>query len=1214
MRFTFGQPARLALAALLLVACDGDRPAVDPSLTDGCVGCEGDARIEVPDDGVAPDARPPGDAGPLDAAPDALPDAAPDAEADAEPDAAPLPCDLDAAVDPGPSTLEHMVIRHELPVGGPPMGGELLALDLDGDPEQAVDPLVIRGGRLTAPGRWQTPVLGLRVVDGAVDLDGDGRREVIAHGLDQLYVFDGLTGETLWSLPPQPLGEGRPPFSSVGRVLLADVDGDERPELYVTDAGCGGEGTGDGLVLTFAEGAAQGRILSVISGPRRGGRCATWHTLADFDGDGLPELLISDADGLLLFDPRTGQRLHCGPIPEPPLSAALPHQVAPLLAGAERPEVVVFVDRRVLVLSLHDDGGCGGTPGLRPRWSVDTGGDVSAAGSALLDLDGDGTLDVVTSTFADGQWRVLGYSGVDGSPLAWLEDARALGPVDRGDAGPALLVRRGDAEPRPARFGRVELLAVTPRAPFPLTSVWAVDAAAPLTASLMQADRTRELTRPVALPVAGDVVIPLLRAQAAGNGPATRLELGPGGRADALSGDPGVAAWAPEDAPARMVLAWPDGRLMLYDAAALGEPRALAAAPTGEAAAVTAWDGVRRVAVTLTAAGTLGALDLDRPDALYRWQRAQGPRAVRAPVVVSRGARPDAVVVAAPRDGAATWDAVDVATGELAWRHRLDPVPWLSVGQPAVVPGAAGEADLVLRYDFLMDPAAHGPGAGCPADVTNTADLFAPDPACPASVVILRVVTALDGDTGACRWRTVLRPSTACFGPGNQTVSVADGDGDGVPEVWVTESDGLVRLTAATGAIEEAIRIPRTGGGARGGGWIRETGQDPPLLRVGGNGPIEALAANLEPRWLAAAPEGLRDQAWTSRDVLVVGDEVWLAPGRSRAIHRYAVGAEGPEAELRGTIGLLDGEVVADELGLAGVGAPIAAPDLFGAGEPGVLVHADDGHLYALAEDGALRWARAFGATVGAPVLDDVDGDGATELVLPVGDGRVLVGDEPGPPAPPAAWDLPCPPFPSCPADDIDVTSSTTELCAAWIGVMGAGGYQVRVLAPNDAVIVGWTDVGRANQARLPADLLPGLVYRVEVRALDAGGQPSAGTPTDGVRVSNGEAPRVEVTVDRPQLRRGEPPITITVRASDDDLLAGWTLIARTADGILVRRLAVAELAHREFETTRRWDGTDLEKRPLPPGDYEIVATFFDRARNVGGGLATLTICGDACP
>jgi hypothetical protein len=253
-------------------------------------------------------------------------------------------------------------------------------------------------------------------------------------------------------------------------------------------------------------------------------------------------------------------------------------------------------------------------------------------------------------------------------------------------------------------------------------------------------------------------------------------------------------------------------------------------------------------------------------------------------------------------------------------------------------------------------------------------------------------------------------------------------------------------------------------------------------------------------------------------------------------------------------------------------------------------------------------------------MVDQLDGVGLREMVVPADDGRILVYGEPGPPPPPRAWDLDCPAVATCDPDaDIDASADTTRFCGEWTALAEVDGYEARVMGPNGAVIRQWTRVETGSTVTFNGlRLLPGVRYALEVRTLAmAAGRATHSTSavSDGVLIIDDGAPRVVVEVAPSALVPGEQPAQITVRAFDDDRLAGWHLdvIDAASDGLVVR-LASAALNQPLFEDIFFWDTTDRDKRPLRPGQYRVRAEFTDRAGNLGAGEALLTLCDGPCP
>ena len=1113
---------------------------------------------------------------------------------DADPDP-PAPCPPFIAPPPGPAILRDTQLTAEIPLGAPPGPEALRALDLDGD--AAPDLLIARGGRLdaldaTGAERWRTPVLDLRRIIAARDLDGDGRLEIVAAADRAVFAFDALTGELRWRSPDAPFADDRR-LTAVQRVDVLDLDGDAIDDLYLSDGGCGDEGTGRGVGFRFA-GAVFGEPLGIVAGPRHNGRCGRWQVFADLDADDRPELLVTDGDGIAAFDPLTGARRRCGGFAAPP-NGPLPH----LPFGAAR---AAFLPDALVVFEPDAAGGDPSCPdgrlAERHRFALA----ATAAGSGVFEIDGQPAL--ITSAFdaATGRWRVHRLAA--GTAAVLIDDARLLGIVP----GTSIAIAALAESAAPARFGALMAFDLatdppTPRWPLPIPRARLVLDHAP-------ADRTPEFEAPLTLPgVAGPDLLLLRTGLEDGlpTGLADRIErvdlAGQRVAAAALGGDPGGIL--PATGAAALVIGEPGGGVVLLDAA-LAPLAAPIPAPSG-AAALMLGDGL----FARTDAGVVARIDLDSER--VRWQVALGA-ASRSAILAVDGD----VLARDARVGDAAWAVLAGDDGALRWRHRLDPDHFRPIGD-AVVATADGAAAMVVRADLVLRPAewhgVHAVGVDAPCEIEwhPEPDPAAPAPECPGTEVRPRVVRGLDPRDGTCRWRLVLRPHFPCGGPSNQALSVADAEGDGREEVYLTETDAIRRIDAATGELQTTVGLGRhENGSVRGGGWIRAG--EGALIRAGGNAPVEAFALDLTPRWQAENPPGLRLQGWIGRDAWIHAGAAWTSPATGFPLVRARIddGAEVSRTGLLGGVGLPDAALEAAYSDLRGLW-PLADLD----GAPGALAVTDDGQLYALDAAGEVAWSRPHGAQVGAPVVMPIDPGGPRAIVLPAADGRVLVYGPPGPAAPPAVWDLPCPPRPSCDAaDDIDATESTEQLCAAWIPLADAAGHEARVLGPGGAIVRGWT---RA-ESPLVIDglaLAPGSRYAVEIRAVaevDGRPRPSLPRASDGVQVVNDAPPRVAVVARPAMLVPAEQPVQIGVRAEEDDRLAGWRLDVERADGTPVRRLAGGPLAARIFEAEARWDLTDRDKRPVPPGAYRVVAIFIDRAGNSGRAETAVVVCDERCP
>ncbi len=1129
---------RVAALALLLAgcSCDGASGGPDPGELTDAVAHPGDA---LPRDGEVDQASP--DIG--DPRGQIVPDAGPP---DATPDVAPPPGECGSREPVRPAAgLDDLVATAEILAGSPPTASAALAADLDGD--GAIDRLVVRGGRVEAydPAgqlRWRTGVLGASTVAAVTDLDRNGRREVVAHGVRDLFVLDALTGEV----------------------------------RYLADTGCSGRGQGQGAVLTFRDGIDQGRVLALIDPD---GRCAKWHGFGDLDGDRLPELLVSDGQGLTAYSPRDGRRLYCGD-----LSGVAAPGVAPHLALGS--ELLVFLGDRVVWATLGEaTDRCPEAPALVERRADQVPGVIDPAGAAARDLDGDGRLDALFSYFDGERWQTVGLSGATGARLLERADAPLLGVTDLdADGHPELLVRAGDPR-EPPPLGTVELVEDDQRL-WSRARATTVD----LRPGAHETERSLEITQPLvvggaaALLSASGATVDLLSLVGA-DGAERRLP---------LEGPPGAVLPAGDG----LLLADSVARLRLLDAALtpLGEP---ALAPAGGVrTAVVEVEGAKRL-LTLSSSGHLANLDPANPEAPPTWTRYVGSGALLTGIP---RAGSDLALVEDGVAGPATWAALDTADGAEVWAYSVDLQADVLRDGPRVV------GELVLRVDRPVDGGAPAEEPGCPPAETNGEDHLTPEEECPERPIIVWAITARDAATGACRWRTHHRSLTSCFGAPNQALSGADGDGDGRPEIYATLSRAVLRLDPADGTIAALLDNGVFGVAPRGGGWIRETGGQPPLVRTGGYGPIDGLLDDLTVAWRAELPDQ-RGQQWILRDATgVAAAQVWTSPGTGQALHRYDLS----DGTLLGTSGLHDGVVERDAEGL--FDEIRSLEELSDRGQTRILAVASD-RLYALRPDGTLDWSRRFDAVLdSAQVLPD-----GPRLLVTLSDGRALVLEAAVLPAPVEAWDVPCPAELRCnPEADIDETTGTAALCAEFHPLPEAdrvGGYEARVLGANDAPLTAWTAVD-APAAELPLALVPDVLYRVEVRAWRQQGErrlTSAGRVTDGVRLRNATPPAVDLTLSAEQLELGGPPLVVLVEGRDDDRLAGWRMEVLDAGDATVRTLAAAAIALPEFAARREWDGLGDDGAPAAPGRYAVRATFVDRARNEGTAEASVEVCDGPC-
>ncbi len=271
--------------------------------------------------------------------------------------------------------------------GSSPWGSAVADFDGDGiddlavvnPPSGAVSLFFGTPGGLEHP--ENTPAIAAPHSMAAGDLDGDGRPEfALLSGLDdQLVLLSADADGKLQTLGRTPV----PPAADA--LCFADVDGDGHEDLAFVAADPAGSS------VHFARGDGTGRLTPTTTPPPRLPGRAVDMIAADLDGDGSPELIVSDASrGLLL--------VLAG-------SAAGLRQVAELQVGAGAGALCVVLGAGAkpigLAAAIDDPGGRFGVRLVE----IGTSGALRAVGFlglrlppedvATADVNGDGAPDIV---------------------------------------------------------------------------------------------------------------------------------------------------------------------------------------------------------------------------------------------------------------------------------------------------------------------------------------------------------------------------------------------------------------------------------------------------------------------------------------------------------------------------------------------------------------------------------------------------------------------------------------------------------------------------------------------------------------------------------------------------------------------------------------------------------------------------------------------------
>ncbi|MEM9188957.1 MAG: VCBS repeat-containing protein [Myxococcota bacterium] len=163
-------------------------------------------------------------------------------------------------------------------------------LDADGSPE-----IVVGGAVFSSDGtvRWRAAdlahVLNSLAADAPTiaDLDGDGQMEVIASTV--AYRADG---SVLWRRGS--VGRG---YTAVGRLISSGPPG---PQIVAINQ----------TMLEILDGRTGATLLGPVTYESRGGSLAGAPTIADFDGDGRPEIGAAGEHRYIVFDPDIAEPPH----------------------------------------------------------------------------------------------------------------------------------------------------------------------------------------------------------------------------------------------------------------------------------------------------------------------------------------------------------------------------------------------------------------------------------------------------------------------------------------------------------------------------------------------------------------------------------------------------------------------------------------------------------------------------------------------------------------------------------------------------------------------------------------------------------------------------------------------------------------------------------------------------------------------------------------
>jgi hypothetical protein len=922
--------------------------------------------------------------------------------------------------------------------------------------------------------RWSSDNLAITELVGIADLDGDGRREVVARSMDQVFVFDAATGAQAWAEPKGEMG-------TIGAVRIIDLDGAGPPELVIQECGCCGVRSGEtGFVYSFTgrlrDPVRRWRSPFVYCGGNRG------MVAADFDGDGAPELTLQNADGISILDGATGRieasspdlgdwfgMAYCEPadvVPGGPVeilcafgtTLAPPGTAHRVIAFAYRPQPA-----RLDVLWSTDVGEVDAEPGLGAGW--------------IQDLDGDGLLEVaVTGTRASGAVVTTILDTATGRLLGTLEGSAHIGAVALGSGEAVYLTQTAQ-----------------------LLELWSFrrDGAPPLVARdrlkdrrvLMRRDDDRALrqgrfARLLTADVDGDGDEDLFTVNTKRPEEVVIHDLASGAAIRTWQARPGaqvLAGW--RDDAGQVVLSTSDGRLTTVSrdtTALIGSVRAggyydpggrqhLPAAPIagpvqGDAADEVIVTDSRRSLLMLDARDASNAA----PPAVL-WQIPD----TTAPGIVPGLGAGGSTGLACQRIDTSQVPAVHMVAalagdGGRRWETAVGPLMFNDV-----LPGnfdGDDVPDLVVQWGLTSDNA-------------------------------LRT-TAFAGSDGRALWTHVANDGITRFPSGH---AITDWNGDGFDDVVFHHYRTRV-LSGRDGStlVENA--------------WTGEPNWYfmPTLVDVDGDGAPEVSLHGGQPS-LRTLARDLTTRVWTASDAdnpypyaaatrCSTGPVLVSASAKNPARLKVTSQAGSQAGAARGVV-LAGGRIFTDEGTAAAAGVTLgqltsvyAHEDLTGTGRPSAVVGSSDGWLYALDPCTlALDFAIDFRAPVGAAAFGDTDGDGLDEILVMAADG-FLYGIRNAPIA--GSGEVRDIDSSTGSTADVDEITTRDTLSASWDPVAGSTGYQVAVALAEGGYVStpAWTDVSTTSITITGLPLVDNQRYVIAVRARSAQGM-SPDVLSDGVLV-----------------------------------------------------------------------------------------------------------------
>jgi hypothetical protein len=942
------------------------------------------------------------------------------------------------------------------------------------------DVAYLGGGRLRVVSfegipRWSSANLALTQVVATADLDDDGELELVAQSSDRVFVFDATAGNLRWAETPGEMG-------TIGGVRVADVDGVGGSELVIQECYCCQIQSGTpGVVYSFDNGFASPRLVwrlseSACAGPRA-------MLIDELTGDGVPDFVVTSQTDVKILDGRTGAieatsgamgfwitGSYCEAVEivgggGKELVCALSINLAPTGTG-----------HRVFVLQYQT-----GPARLQLLWQTNVGdldGELQVGAGHIVDLDGDGTLEItVSGTRTDGEPVTEILDAVTGQSLATLEGVKHVGSVA---ATPTETVYLTEANHNIDGWGFQR--SANPR----LTHRWAIKDRRPLVRRDWWLAKRAPLSRRLATAdvnadgIAELLLVDLIRpAELHAYDALTPAEI----PLVTWTGRPGSQVLVGAQGSAALVVSTSDGRLTTLDPASQ---------PIGSFRAGQYYDNGGWL--HLPTAPVIGDLSGDAKPELAAGDSRQ--------YLLALDAR-DATNAAPPR---LLWELASSTAPSIAPELGALGSPGLvcrrtdTTTLPPVSKIARVDGEGALIWESVIGGVAAAPVVFNDVVSGNFDGDVVPDVSVQwglGSDALVRT-TAFRGSDGQELWTVVTGGGETRFPSGH---SVGDWNGDGRDDVvfnhyGVHVLSGVDGTEVATSAPEPTTYAMVT---------LTDIDGDSQLDASfsGSIAPSRTVSHSFSPVWTSTDDKPYPYSATTtcgSRRVLV-------SSSMQNSARLKATTQSGASAGEAMTVVLAGGRLFADEATAIAAGAPRGQltsvhvhSNLTGAGRPTAVVGSSDGWLYGVNPcTMTLDFVVSFDSPVGGAAFGDLDNDGLDELVVSVADGY-LYGVKNAPLAGPfQVRDID---VRSSSLDDVDEVVTRDTLSASWDMVPNAIGYEVAIAYAEGGYLMNppWRQVDATTFTEVGLPLEDGGLYVVSVRALSSAG-PSPDVLSDGVLV-----------------------------------------------------------------------------------------------------------------